>query len=400
MMSEPDRLPNLRHLSGIVSIADTGTILSGAARINLSQSAMTQALARIEELLGVPVFERHRTRMTLTEPGRLFVARVGRGLEYLRRGTGTLGSDRAHLHRLVTLSQLRALIAAVEGGGFVSGAAALDREVSTVNRACRALERLAGVGLFETTSGGIRATRQAREYTRLVKLALTEIRQAVDDVRIWQGHFEGRLVIGCLPLVQSSILPAAMETFAAEYPRIAMVTVDGTYASLSRALLRGDLDLILGALRAGDLPDELEQMELFTDPLAVVAHPHHPLAGRRNVTLADLANYPWVAPRGGAPARTYFEALHAGFEIPEGIPAPIETGSHTVMRGLLMISDRLTLISAEQVKRDIGQGLLARIDIDVPDSARPIGITVREGWMPSLPQKRFIEIMRQTVAHR
>jgi LysR family transcriptional regulator, regulator for genes of the gallate degradation pathway len=391
---------NLRHLSGILAVAECGTLSAAARQINLSQPALTQAVAKIEKQLGIPLYERHASRMITTEPGKLFLRRVARGFDYLKRGSAAIGGAPAHFHRLVSASQLRALIAAVEEGGFVQGAASLGRGVSTVNRACRELERLAGVPLFETTSGGIRATRQATEFSRLCRLGLTEFRQGYDDVRNWQGDFEGRLSIGCLPLAQSTLLPAALDCLAREYPRVSPTVMDGYYASLARALLRGDLDMILGALRAGDLPDELEQTVLFQDPLEIVAHPDHPLAGKANVTRDMLAEFPWIAPRTGAPARAYFEKLHASLDTPPGLPRPIETGSHTVMRGLLMISDRLTLISAEQVKRDIGLGLLARIDTGVPGSARPIGVTVRAGWSPSLPQARFLEILRQVVAGR
>lgn len=397
-MQDEIAIPNLRHLAGVLAVAECGTISEAARRINLSQPALTQGVARIEAALGVALFLRGGAGMHLTEPGEVFARRLRRGLDFLARGAQAAGQ--ANLHRIVTLGQLRCLIAAVEQGGFRPAAAHLGREVSTVSRACREVEQQAGVSLFETTSSGLQPTRQAEELSRLAKLALTEFGQAIYDVKGWQGSFEGRLAIGCLPLVQTSILPEALIRFTPEFPAIAPRVVDGYYASLARGLRRGDLDLLLGALRQGDLPEGLVQTRLFSDPLVVVARPGHPLLEQGEVTVQMLADYPWVAPRQGAPARAYFERLRAEMRVPEGVPQPIETGSHSVLRGVLFGSDRLTLISGSQVRRDLALNLMARVPIDLPDSARDIGVTHREDWLPGLPQARFLEIVREVVAER
>lgn len=399
-MQSLEELPNLKHLNGFLAVADCAVLSIAAQRIGLSQPALTQAVAGLETALGVALFARRSGGMVLTEPGRIFAERVRLGVGYLKGGFAPAGHK--NLHHLVTGGQLRALIATVEQGGFSAGAAALKRQVSTVNRACRHLERLVGIALFEQTSVGTRATLQAEELSRAAKLALNEFRQAHFDVKCWQGEFEGRLAIGSLPLVQTSILPEAVSRFASEYPRVLVSVLDGRYASLARALRRGDLDLILGALRSEERVFDLSQEALFRDSLVVVADPRHPLAvksGRAagSVTTAALAAYPWIMPREGAPARAHFEALHASLDPPAHVSQPIETGSHSFMLGLLRTSQRITLVSVEQVKRDIELGLLVRIYVALEPSQRTIGVTTRCGWVASLPQKRFLEILRSIV---
>lgn len=390
-------LPNLRHLKGFLAVVELGKLSLAAQSIGLSQPALTQGIAKIERWLGIPLFRRAAAGMTPTEPARIFAIRVRRALDLLSRGAAAAAGGRTHVHRHFTAGQLRALIAAVECGGFAAAARALGREASNVNRACRDLERLAGAPLFETTSSGIRPTRQAEALSRMGKLALGEIRQGVDDVNAWRGEHTGRLAIGCLPLAQADILPRALCLFADEYPGMDVAVVDGVYASLARGVLRGDLDLLIGALRSDDLPEELVQSEMFSAPLAVVARAGHPLGAVPAVTPDMLAAYPWVAPRSGAPARAYFEKLRAGLTVPAHVPRPIETGAHPVMRGVLLASDRITLASMGQVQSDVERGVLIRLAADLPDSARPIGATWREGWVPGLPHARFLDILRRTA---
>ncbi|WP_375261142.1 LysR family transcriptional regulator [Palleronia sp.] len=391
-----DPVPNLRHLAGIVGIAETGTLSAAADRISLSQPALTQGLSRIEARLGIALFQRIGTGMKPTEPGELYVRRLRRGFGFLQRAARAVG--RPHLWQLVTVAQLRALIAAIERGGFRPAAIHLGQRVSTISRACRDLETLGETRFFETTSRGLSPRRQAETFTQLAQLALNEFRQAERDVRGWQGSFEGRLDIGCLPLAQTAILPAAQNAFALEYPGIAQRVVDGLYRALARDLLRGTLDLMIGALRGSDLPDGLTQAELFADHLWIVARPGHPLEGVCDLGEADLALFPWVAPRAGAPARAQFDRLHGVLARAPGVPSPIETGSHSVMKGLLIGSDRLTVVSRMQVKHEVSSGALIRLDAPVHDEARSIGYTHRNDWMPSVPQARFLDILRETVA--
>ena len=387
---------NLRHITGAVYVARLGTLSEAARSINLSQPALTQGLARLERSVGVALFARTNNGMVETEAGRIYVTRARRGLDYLQRWGQILGQP--NIWRLLTLGQLRCVIAAVEGGGFRSAAAAMGRNVSTVSRACHDIEALAGTPLFEKTSHGLHATRQAVVLARLAGLALNEFRQAAFDARGWQGSYEGRLDIGSLPLLQAAILPAALKRFAGDFPGVAPRVAEGSYGALSRALLRGELDLLVGALRRDDLPEGLAQVALFTDRLCVVAGPGHPLARARTVEPAMLAGFPWVAPRRGAPSRRHFDALHDRLQVPPGVPMPIETGSHTMMKGLLLDSERLTVVSAMQVADELARGALARIALPLPDSDRAIGYTYRSDWLPSVPQQRFVDILREVVA--
>jgi DNA-binding transcriptional LysR family regulator len=388
-------IPNLRHLLGLVAVADCGTLSRASQQINLSQPALTQGIAKIEQQLGLPLFRRSGSGMHPTEAGELFITRARRGLEFLKRGDRIAG--KTNFHQLVTLGQLRSLIAAVDHGGFREAASSLGRNASTVSRACREIELQFGLALFENTSSGLKPTRSGEALTRVAKLALWEFGQAIYDVRGWHGTFEGRLSIGCLPLAQSSILPLALNRFAQEFPQVVPRVVDGYYSTLARWLVRGDLDVLVGALRRDELPGGLAQERLFEDSLSVVARVGHPLADKKGITKEDLAPYPWVSPRLGAPSRDYFDSLLAELSIPADVPLPIETGSHTVLKGILFGSDRLALLSRRQTAVDFEAQLLTRIDIELPNSGREIGLTWREDWLPAVPQARFLDLLREAA---
>ena len=71
-------IPNIRHLRAFSEVAARGGIRRASERMFLSQPAISQALARIEDRLGYELFERRRNRMLLTDTGEIFLERVNR----------------------------------------------------------------------------------------------------------------------------------------------------------------------------------------------------------------------------------------------------------------------------------------------------------------------------------
>ncbi|RBB27466.1 LysR family transcriptional regulator, partial [Xanthomonas oryzae pv. oryzae] len=50
---QPTPEPNLRHLYALAVVHQAGSINAAAPQVNLSQPALTQAVARLEQQLGV-----------------------------------------------------------------------------------------------------------------------------------------------------------------------------------------------------------------------------------------------------------------------------------------------------------------------------------------------------------
>ncbi len=104
--------------------------------------------------------------------------------------------------------------------------------------------------------------------------------------------------------------------------------------------------------------------------------------------------YPWVLPPEGAPARDYFEKAFGAIrrESQHGIT---ESSSSVLIRGLLLESDRLAIMSAHQLRYEVQRGEIAVLPVPMPDSARPIGVTVRAGWRPTATQEAFLSHLRE-----
>lgn len=87
-MNEIERAPaNSEHLRTFVAIAECANLSQAAQRLNRTQSAISVQLRKLEQSLGVPLFERHARGMTLTPSGETLLPAARRALTELDRAT-------------------------------------------------------------------------------------------------------------------------------------------------------------------------------------------------------------------------------------------------------------------------------------------------------------------------
>lgn len=382
---------NLRHLRAMLAVIDTGSITRAAAACNVSQPAVTQAIAKLEVIAGQALFVRHASGVIPTEAGTLLAGRLRRALGLLDTGLADL-SPRMHL--TITAAQLQALIALREAENFTLAARRMGLAQPTVHRAITLLEQDARRSLFERTAHGVIATRPAQALAQAARLAFAELDQAEADLADLLGREAGRIVIGAMPLSRSYLLPRAIARFRQRHLTLPIRALDGPYDDMMAGLRRGEVDFLIGALRDPAPVADMEQEHLFDDTLTMVVRPDHPLAGRARLTLCDLRPHPMVVAAEGVPARRAFERLFEATGQPVSL---LETGSMILMREVLRISDHIGCISRLQVAAEIALGALVPLDVDLGQTLRPIGLTFRHGWIPTRRQAEFLNDLREVA---
>ena len=378
---------NLRHLRLLLSVAETGSLTHSASILNVSQPAVTQAIGKLERETGGRLFDRTRQGIFPTPRCEVLARRLRRAFDRL---DPALTDVAPRLMLTATWAQLQSLVAVHEAENFTLAARRLGLAQPTVHRAISQLEQEAGQSLFERTAFGLLPTRQTRALVQAVMLAFAELDQADSDLSELDGGETGQIVVGSLPLSRSVLLPRALARFREQRPRYPVMVIDGRYDELLGNLRRGEVDLIIGALRQPAPIGDITQVKLFDDHLSVLARRDHPLAVKPVLTAKDLQECKWVVPRRGTPSREHFDALFAPIGLPESI---IEAGSILLMRELLAESDHLGCISSVQAQAELSHQLLSELDVTANWPARPIGLTYRENWVPTKAQALLIDII-------
>jgi len=393
-------IPNLRHLQIASEIAKRGSISAAARASHLSQPAVSQAVKALESLFGVSLFERTSVGMAPTSAGRECLIRIDRALaqinEAIAEARRSKATSRGGDSYTTSSVQLEALAAVVEQRGFSAAARALKVSRATLHRAARGLEQAIGTELFEKTSFGIGPTKEAEELARRLRLAFVEIDQARAYVSALSGGGLGRTVIGAMPLARSMLVPVAVMAFAADYPQHTVCILDGPYESMLDALRNGSADVLIGALRDPLPHRDVVQEALFDDPLAIVVRVGHPLARRKRASVRELAAFSWIAPRLGSPLRRQYEALFRSANM-DAPPGAIECNSLVAARAMLLLSDRVMLLSARQVDHELTTGELTTLPLPLGPMFRSIGLTMRRDWRPTEAQHDLLARLRTTA---
>ena len=392
--------PSLRLLQLFEAVVQERSFGGASRRIRISQSAVSQGVLRLEAMLGAELFERGSKGSTPSELGRILLVRTERLFKQIEGalveplvGPPFVESQRAAITaRRITDSHIRALAAIAQSGSIERASHHLGISQPAIQRSARDLESVLRRPLFNRTARGLIASRSGAELARRLQLSVRELDYARDEIEAARGSSVARLSIGALPLSGTALLAAAINDLTAEFPSARIVVLDAVYDLLLEHLRSGRIDILVGVLRRPDWADDVHEIPLFHDPYAIVVRPSHPLAGRKGVTIDDLARYEWLAPAEGAPRRRSIEALFA--QSGRNVTISVETSSLGTQKALLAISDRITLLTRHEAEFEARKGLLALVEFEHLMPRRPDGLATRKDWKPTAVQSRFIELMK------
>jgi DNA-binding transcriptional LysR family regulator len=392
-------VPSFRQLLVFETVARTENVSRAAAAIHVSQPAVTQAIARLEDEIGAALFRRRNTGCYLTEAGEILQRRTARLCAQLDQALAELGVDipRAgssgyrFLERKLSRPQMRTLLAVAENGSFAAASRALEMSEPSIHRAARELERVLCRPLFQRTASGVTTTDPAAELARRVRLAVRELERAVEEIEASRGRDRSRIGLGLLPLAGAFFVARALKDFGEVYPETRIEVLDGSFDFLIEKLRSGAIDFIIGPVRGLDPSLGVVETVLFDDAYALVARCGHPLTRKRRIRRQHLLDYDWVAPPRDAPRRVVYDALFAGLD--RGPRSTLQTSSPDLTRAVLTETDCLALVSRHESRAEQEMGFLTVLPFAVPHRARQVQVTTRADWLPTAAQVRFLQAL-------
>ena len=220
---------------------------------------------------------------------------------------------------MLDVRRLRVLREVATQGSFSAAAEALNFTQSAVSQHIAALERESGAKLVERGSRGVRLTDAGSALVAHTDVILARIQCAEDELAAIAGLRGGRLRLACFQSAGSTLVPRAVAEFHGRHPDVELGMVEAEPDDAGARLKSGEIDLALiydFEPIAGMLDTDLELTPLVDDSYDVILPKGHPLAERRKLKLADLADEPWIASTDACGCRQITEAAcrDAGFE--------------------------------------------------------------------------------------
>lgn len=252
---------------------------------------------------------------------------------------------------------------------------------STVSRALARASAVVGTELLIREGRGVRLTPAAKALLPYIEAALGEFQAGLDVVRHESEVVRGRISVSFQHTFGEATLPLLISAFRSRYPQTAFDLSQGSRDGCLAELAGGTADLALTAPVAS-ATRTIGSAALYREPLRLVVHHQHPLAGRRRARLADVRQDPFVALGRGYGLRSLTDALfrEAGFRPRIAFESQ---DSHTV-RGLVSAGLGVSILPPDGLgpARDVSPhtGNLGWVDVPLESALayREIGLAWRE----------------------
>ncbi|MGR4866570.1 LysR family transcriptional regulator [Caulobacter sp. LARHSG274] len=387
---------SFRQLKLFESVGRLNSVRRASEECNLSQPAVTQALAKLELQIGAVLLERRASGSYLNELGEIFHRRATRLFEQFEQALITLGVPGAPeaaplIAKRISRSQARSLIAIVESGSFAEAAQALALSQASLQRAARDLEGNLKKSIYYRTAAGVVVTPAGVEFGRRIKLATQEIEWGIHEIEAAQGSAASQIAIGAMPFGGSVLLASVLDEFVRANPKVDVKIVNESASEMLKRLRDGEVDFVIGLVQETK-GEDLTNEALARTPYMVVARRGHPLARKGGVDVEDLLRYDWVVGTPGASRRACFERLFQGRDAPK---TSIATSALPIVRHLLSRSDRLALMTTYELMHE---SELVSLPFGPIEPAPAIGVTMRSDWLPTKLHQSFIDLLRRHTA--
>lgn len=188
------------------------------------------------------------------------------------------------------LEQLRHFVRVAETQNFTRAAEQAGLSQSAVSRSVAKLEEELGRPLFERQTRKVVLTDTGQLLLNRARNVLTML----DDVKteIGDDGQSGKLRVGAIPTIAPYFLPERLRSFGKRFPRSQLIVIEDTTDMLLKKIADGEVDVAIAALPIG--AKHLEVEPLFEEELLLVTSRDHPLAARKSVGVADIAEIPFV----------------------------------------------------------------------------------------------------------
>lgn len=213
------------------------------------------------------------------------------------------------------LRQLQYFLKVAQKEHVTKAAEELHVAQSAVSRQIHQLEQELGVDLFMQKGRNLQLTPVGQLFCKRVETLLKDLERSVAEVHEFLDPELGEIRIGFPHSLGTHLIPSIVAEFRRLYPNVRFRFKQGTYASLIKDVLSGEVDLAFispfpenDGHVAGDI--------VMTEELFAILPQHHPLAGEEVIRLEQLRDEKFVLFSQGYSLRpiVWQACIQAGFK--------------------------------------------------------------------------------------
>ncbi|MFB2550540.1 LysR family transcriptional regulator [Ensifer soli] len=280
------------------------------------------------------------------------------------------------------ISHLR-LILAVEEHRQVSAAAhALNMSQPAASRMLGEIEAIFRTPLCERVARGVELTAYGKALARRARSIFLELREAAREINELKTGSGGSVSLGSVTGPALNLAVPAIRQVSTAYPGIEISVQIENSNVLTRELLAGRHDFVLGRIPEDANPEHFAMTEIGEEHIALIVRDGHPLLDRAPVSVDDLPGYDWVfQPRGTLLRRAVEDRFLAA-----GVPLPvtvINTSSIVLTIAIVRNTSAIAAVARDVATLIAGHGAdsgdIRVLPIDFPLRIKPYSLITAQG---------------------
>jgi len=289
---------------------------------------------------------------------------------------------------IATIDELRSLRKVAE---------AMHMSQPAATKMLQEIEETLGVTLFERQPKGLVPTVYGESLVHYAQLTISDLDNLREKLVAQLHGAIGEIAVGTTRAPTPALITNAIVELKRRFPLLTISIHVDTSDELLHMLEQGKLDIVLGRIADHSEHTGLNFEELEREAVSIVSGNHHPLANATHLTLADLAECPWILQPPRSSMRNLMEMMFRQSAIP--LPANrVETASVLTTTTLLR-STHMVAVLPDSIARDYADiGWLRILPLPIKLQLEPYGIITRKERFPAPAVATFQDCLRSLAA--
>jgi DNA-binding transcriptional LysR family regulator len=293
------------------------------------------------------------------------------------------------------LAELEVFLTVTREGRFSRAAEKMHRTQSAVSQTIRKLEGELGEPLFDRSSreGALTdAGRVLQEYAERLLNLRTGAHDALKELREVQ---RGQLVIAANEFTALYLLPV-LGNFRRLHPMIKITVLRSLGSRIGDQVLRHAADF--GVLSFDPQEPLLSSVVVYSDELAFVVPPTHPLAGSKEISIKQLGAETFVAHNVPSPYRDKVIDSFRKYKTP--LHMDVELPTLQAIKRFVAMGNGVAFVPHISAETEIATGELVRIPVRELDLNRKLRIVYPKKAKLSHAAQAFLKVAEAYATER
>lgn len=288
------------------------------------------------------------------------------------------------------IESLKVFCDLAETGSFTRAARLNQVTQSAVSQQVGALERLFKSLLIERSKKHFRLTCEGQalyEHGRQIVRAFAELQARLEEVR---QMVSGTIRVATIYSIGLHDLPPHVKSFLKEHPTVNVHVEYRRANEVYEDVVGNVVDVGLVAYPARD--SKLEIFPLRKDPLVLICHPGHPMAGHRNVRFKALSGQKFIGFEPDIPTRKALDRLLK--EHGTRVQHVMEFDNIETVKRAVEINAGIAIVPEQSVVQEVARKSLVQVRLEDGGFFRPLAAIYRKNKVLSQALRRFLQKLR------